>query len=205
MHSLFSLNMKTLTLNDINLLDVGNTISLGGTIWVGNNGAFISLLPDISLDEIGELQFLVMNDDDWHKFLRQTDLQETEILQNDNGKIKKAIVRKTARVIDSRVQWEVFKRDQYTCQYCGRSGVPLTVDHIILWEKFGATVPENLLTACRKCNKLRGNTEYKEWIESKKYQKISKNNFRSILVKNILRIQELPKLEKLNVTNIKSR
>ena len=47
---------------------------------------------------------------------------------------------------------KVFKRDGYTCQYCGAKGVPLHADHVYPESKGGETTFENLATACRKCN-----------------------------------------------------
>ncbi|MEE9197875.1 MAG: HNH endonuclease [bacterium] len=51
----------------------------------------------------------------------------------------------------------VFKRDQYTCQYCGAGGGTLTLDHVIPRSRGGATVWENVVLACRRCNAKKGN------------------------------------------------
>ncbi|MCL4488458.1 MAG: HNH endonuclease [Chloroflexi bacterium] len=52
----------------------------------------------------------------------------------------------------------VLARDLYTCQYCG--GQPskhdLTVDHVIPRSRGGATVWENVATACAPCNRRKG-------------------------------------------------
>jgi len=58
------------------------------------------------------------------------------------------------RVAGARLRFLVFRRDAYTCQYCGRKApeFPLHVDHIVPWSKGGATVLENLRTACSACN-----------------------------------------------------
>jgi hypothetical protein len=120
------------------------------------------------------LRRIDMSEDEWRKLLRQLDLVETEILQKaEHGGLVKAIVRKTQRRIEQRVSWEVYKRDGYKCRYCGVDGVPLTVDHLVLWEEGGPSIPENLVTACRPCNKLRGRMPYHEWLASKQYLKLS--------------------------------
>ena len=49
----------------------------------------------------------------------------------------------------------VFKRDNNECQYCG-SKKDLTVDHVIPKAKGGKTVWKNLVTACKRCNTLKG-------------------------------------------------
>jgi hypothetical protein len=56
--------------------------------------------------------------------------------------------------VSKRTKFEVFKRDKFRCQYCGK-GVPdvvLHVDHITPRSKAGRNDPLNLLTACAGCN-----------------------------------------------------
>ncbi|QGJ69830.1 5-methylcytosine-specific restriction endonuclease McrA [Planctomycetales bacterium 10988] len=52
----------------------------------------------------------------------------------------------------------VFKRDRYTCQYCGcRPGSEeLTVDHVIPKAQGGKTTWENCVLACVACNNRKG-------------------------------------------------
>jgi 5-methylcytosine-specific restriction endonuclease McrA len=96
-------------------------------------------------------------------------------LVDDKNGLKKAILRKSTRQIDAGVSWRVFKRDEYTCRYCGKDDVPLTVDHLVLWEKGGPTIEDNLVACCKKCNKKRGNMKYEDWLVSDYYKKVSKN------------------------------
>ncbi|MCC5920876.1 MAG: HNH endonuclease [Cyclobacteriaceae bacterium] len=49
----------------------------------------------------------------------------------------------------------IFKRDNQTCQYCG-SKKDLTLDHVIPRSKGGKSTWNNLVTACKKCNSLKG-------------------------------------------------
>ena len=51
---------------------------------------------------------------------------------------------------------EVFARDSHTCQYCGRQGTDLTLDHVIPRHRGGTHTWENLATACRSCNHRKG-------------------------------------------------
>ena len=53
------------------------------------------------------------------------------------------------------VRFEIFKRDKFTCQYCGKSApdVILEIDHIIPVAKGGTNEIMNLVTACRDCNR----------------------------------------------------
>ena len=65
----------------------------------------------------------------------------------------------TRKEIPKRVRFEVFKRDKFTCQYCGASApdVSLEIDHINPVAKGGTNEILNLVTACRDCN--RGKTD----------------------------------------------
>lgn len=47
----------------------------------------------------------------------------------------------------------VFARDAWTCQYCGRDGQALTVDHVIPRSKGGRSVWENIVASCAGCNR----------------------------------------------------
>lgn len=49
----------------------------------------------------------------------------------------------------------LFKRDSNECQYCG-SKKQLTLDHIIPRSKGGKTNWTNLITACHRCNVVKG-------------------------------------------------
>jgi len=47
---------------------------------------------------------------------------------------------------------EVFARDHYTCQYCGRETRELTVDHVIPRHRGGKHSWDNVASACKACN-----------------------------------------------------
>lgn len=51
---------------------------------------------------------------------------------------------------------EIFRRDNYTCQYCGTRGGNLTLDHVIPRRLGGTHTWENLVTACAYCNHKKG-------------------------------------------------
>ena len=50
----------------------------------------------------------------------------------------------------------IIARDEYTCQYCGKSKSPLTIDHVIPKGKGGQDTWENLVVACKPCNQKKG-------------------------------------------------
>lgn len=51
---------------------------------------------------------------------------------------------------------EVFIRDHHTCQYCGKRGSDLTIDHVIPRSRGGQHTWENVVAACRPCNHRKG-------------------------------------------------
>lgn len=51
----------------------------------------------------------------------------------------------------------IFARDNYTCQYCGRSDGALTLDHVIPKHSGGETAWSNVVCCCRRCNGRKGN------------------------------------------------
>ncbi len=163
------------TFEHLDLLQVGNTIQLAGAIWVGGGKTYLCLFPGEDMPM--PVDTLEMTVDEWQKFLRQTDIMEVEVLaEAADGKIAKAIIRKSARQIAQNVSWEVYHRDGFKCRYCGRGpGIPLTVDHLVLWESGGPSTEGNLLSACRKCNKTRGNTEFADWLNHPYYKRVSQN------------------------------
>ena len=51
---------------------------------------------------------------------------------------------------------EIFRRDHYTCQYCGNTASFLTVDHVVPKRLGGSHDWSNLVTACSFCNHQKG-------------------------------------------------
>jgi hypothetical protein len=62
--------------------------------------------------------------------------------------------------ISKKVRFEVFKRDSFTCQYCGSKApdVVLHVDHVDPVSRGGGNDPLNLITSCVDCNGGKGAT-----------------------------------------------
>ena len=51
---------------------------------------------------------------------------------------------------------EVFRRDNYTCQYCGKKTSDLTIDHVIPRHRGGKHTWNNVVAACPSCNHRKG-------------------------------------------------
>jgi len=56
--------------------------------------------------------------------------------------------------ISKRLRFEILRRDNHACRYCGAAApeVKLTVDHVIPEALGGTTTPDNLTAACVDCN-----------------------------------------------------
>jgi 5-methylcytosine-specific restriction endonuclease McrA len=81
-----------------------------------------------------------------------------------------------ARPLTSQEGREVLERDRYRCQYCGLDGMAsfensliMTVDFIHPRARKGKKSPENLVTACRPCNVIKGYRVFKTFDDAKAY------------------------------------
>jgi hypothetical protein len=56
--------------------------------------------------------------------------------------------------ISKRLRFEILRRDEHACQYCGEKapGVTLHVDHVVPVTLGGSDKPDNLVAACKDCN-----------------------------------------------------
>lgn len=62
--------------------------------------------------------------------------------------------------VSKRTRYEVLKRDNHSCRYCGATApdAKLTVDHVTPVALGGSDSPDNLVAACRDCNYGKGST-----------------------------------------------
>jgi 5-methylcytosine-specific restriction endonuclease McrA len=94
---------------------------------------------------------------------------KAEVLENGRGEIHSAnevfqmpsVIRLVYMIKRPHLQkrltkFEVFNRDQYTCQYCGRKTKELTLDHVIPRGRGGEHSWENVVSACIPCNRHKG-------------------------------------------------
>lgn len=61
------------------------------------------------------------------------------------------------------IRASIFKRDNYTCGYCGERGGRLECDHVIPVSRGGSDHHSNLLTACFQCNRSKWARLPEEW------------------------------------------
>jgi len=66
----------------------------------------------------------------------------------------------TTQPVSRRLRFEILRRDNHTCRYCGSSApdVELTVDHVTPVSLGGTNEPTNLVAACYDCNAGKAST-----------------------------------------------
>jgi len=71
-----------------------------------------------------------------------------------------------------KIRFEIFKRDKFTCQYCGRNvkedKIKIELEHIHPKAKGGSNNPNNLITSCYECNHGKADI----LLEERRYLKI---------------------------------
>ena len=70
----------------------------------------------------------------------------------------------------------ILERDQFRCQYCGLDGAStfensliMTVDFVQPRAHKGKKTPDNLVTACRPCNTIKGLRSFHSLAEAREY------------------------------------
>lgn len=60
--------------------------------------------------------------------------------------------------IGEKARFQIFQRDSFTCQYCGRKppDVVLWIDHVVAVANGGSNDSVNLVTSCDACNRGKG-------------------------------------------------
>lgn len=95
--------------------------------------------------------------------------------------------------LSKKIRFEVFKRDAFTCQYCGNSSpeVVLEVDHIKPVSKGGDNSLTNLITSCFKCNRGKSNIELDDnTVVAKQQRQLEELNERRVQIEMMLEWRE---------------
>lgn len=62
------------------------------------------------------------------------------------------------------IRLAVLERDKNTCRYCGKKCQNMECDHVIPVSKGGGSSVENLVAACRKCNRSKRDKDLQVWL-----------------------------------------
>ncbi len=148
---------------NVELEDLGDTWKMEGVMIGNGHKSLLMLTPET---KGGTLPSEVWQPsiEQMEAWLKQSDNPVSPLFGDDG--FKKAVIRKAVRQLDQKIVWACYARDQYTCVYCGVTGVPLTYDHYLAQAYGGKTTMENGRSSCRPCNKVKGHKTIDEW---KKY------------------------------------
>lgn len=105
-------------------------------------------------------EFFVVTETEWsHERIERDLLNAARFLDKS---IDRCSLRPSSEVWRT-IRESVFRRDDYTCQYCGERGKRLECDHIFPVSRGGGHEFNNLTTACFACNRSKRDKTIKEW------------------------------------------
>ncbi len=148
---------------DIEMDELGDTWQLEGIVIGNGHNALLMKLPDAPDEVPLHTETFKPGTDELEAWLKHSDDPVAKLYHDQDSLVVKAVVRKSTRQVDQLVAWKCYARDNYTCVYCGATGVPLTYDHYLAQAYGGQTTMENGRTSCRPCNKKKGHMTVMDW------------------------------------------
>lgn len=138
----------------------GHLYKISGVLLQGKSKNIMLLLPTADVFPVDCIEVERLSVEEWSEFLRRTD-DPVYFEKAEDGYAVKAVHRKCMAAISGAVQQRVWARDNFSCMYCsGKMGeTQLTVDHWIPLELGGGNNVTNLVSACRRCNKVKGDLD----------------------------------------------
>lgn len=110
--------------------------------------------------------------------------------------------------IPKTVRFEVFKRDSFTCQYCGAQAPDaiLEIDHITPVSAGGDNSLINLITSCRDCNRGKTNRALSDdsAVKVQKKQLDDLQQRKEIMEMMVLWKKELASVEEMEIDSVDS-
>lgn len=152
---------------------IGLDVHLAGTVWIDQVTGRSYVLPlnwDFELELI-EPEILYFDCHESMDILNQAWLLEAKRYDGYRGHLTKVALKRQQRQVQPKIIWKVFRRDNFTCVYCGDNEGPMTFDHFIPESQGGPTTVENGRTACRQCNKLKADMSAEQFLASKEFIK----------------------------------
>lgn len=142
--------------------DVGSNLRINGLVVGGAGCSAILLLPGLKADFVSRVvnPILELTEEEWSEFIRRSD--DPEVLIG----MPKVFHRKMRYAISGAVQQKIWAADGFMCVYCGAKmgDTMLTMDHFEPLELGGKNDSSNLVSACRSCNKKKGNQVPEAWM-----------------------------------------
>ncbi len=137
------------------LQDIGSLLFLSGVVFQGMGSTIVLMTPTGEIPN-GSIRYEKPALAEWSRIIAQSD--NPEIFVGELGQLTKVLHRKQRYAISGNVQQRVWRRDAFSCVYCGAlmGDVLMTVDHFVPLEQGGVNDETNYVTACRPCNKAKG-------------------------------------------------
>lgn len=111
-----------------------------------------------------ELPLMLGDIPDWREVI--DDLVASKVLRRlpDGAVLGRGVGRRPrpAGSVWRRLRAAVFERDNHRCVYCG-SSEKLECDHVLARSLGGTDDEENLVTACKECNRAKGALPIEQW------------------------------------------
>jgi len=129
-----------------------------------------------SLDKLRSVDELFCEDcDPDEKYIKERNISSENYVGNIIGIIIKSTTDSTLKKRSFYNYKKVYKRDKYTCQYCGYNLEEYTefralhIDHIKPWSAGGSNKMNNLSVSCSKCNLTLSDKWFNTFEEKKAY------------------------------------
>jgi 5-methylcytosine-specific restriction endonuclease McrA len=104
-----------------------------------------------------------------------------------------------AKPLTSEEGRQVLERDRYRCQYCGLDGMSnfenslvMSVDFVLPRARKGKKDSNNLVSACRSCNLIKGRKVFKSFEEAKTYVEQRRSELQKEWAAKMARLQSRP-------------
>jgi hypothetical protein len=144
---------------------IGNVLKLSGLIFSGMNTNYrLYLAGHKHASNKPTVEKMYEPDERlWAEILKRSD----DPVYLEGG--KKPWLRKAERLVSGYVQQQIWARDGFQCAYCGAEfgKVLMTIDHWMPLELGGANDTTNYISACKRCNKDKGDKHPKNWCQEK--------------------------------------
>lgn len=147
--------------------EAGSILAICGILVQGQGVNILLVSPNGS--HVDEIKVVHPSVEEWSEFLRRSD--DPVFYAQDPGGYTKIIHRKAEYAVSGAVQQKIWVRDLCRCMYCGKTmgDVQLTVDHFVPLSAGGKNDDSNYLSACRRCNRNKGELDPREFCESNGY------------------------------------
>lgn len=150
--------------------DVGHLLRIIGLVLSGEGGESVAIIvPGEAVGTYPATSVAVAypTAEEWTQIITTSD----DPIWFEASPMGKISHRKVLRQISGFAQQKIWARDGFKCIYCGKEmgEVSLTIDHFTPLELGGSDRSDNLVAACRRCNKDKGSMPPEEFCNYRGY------------------------------------